>query len=148
MGDPKDALKDIEILLTTDAPVAVRDAILTNIHAANVAALGPMDMKMLRLVVQDKDGRPRGGLWGRTSFRWLYIELLAVDEGLRGQGLGRELLARAEEEARARGCIGAWLDTFTQKSRSLYESCGFAVFGGISDYPPGNTRVFMSKRWG
>lgn len=140
--------EDVEIVLTTDAPVEVRDLILRNIHAANVAALGAMDMKMLRLVLQDKEGRPLGGLWGRTSFKWLFIELLAVPESLRGRGLGTELLGRAEREAKARGCIGAWLDTFSSDSRKLYERCGFAVFGGIPDYPPGNTRVFMSKRWG
>ena len=99
--------RDVEIVLTTETPVEVRDLILKNIHAANVAALGPMDMKMLRLVLQDKDGRPLGGLWGRTSFRWLYIELLAVDESLRGQGLGREMLARAETEAKARALLRA-----------------------------------------
>ena len=139
--------RDVEIMLTTDASVEVRDVILKNIHAANVKALGPMDMQMLRLVLQDAEGKPLGGMWGRTSYRWLYIELLAVPESLRGRGLGTELLKRAEAEARRRGCIGAWLDTFTAQSRRLYESCGFKVFGEIPDYPPGNTRVFMTKRW-
>jgi GNAT superfamily N-acetyltransferase len=139
--------KDVEIVLTTDAPVEVRDEILRNIHAANVAALGPMEMKMLRLVLQDGEGRKLGGLWGRTSYRWLYIELLAVPETLRGRGLGTELLARAEVEAKARGCIGAWLDTFTEQSRRLYERNGFRAFGEIPDYPPGNRRSFLMKRW-
>jgi GNAT superfamily N-acetyltransferase len=139
--------KDVEIVLTTDASVEVRDIILKNIHEANVAALGPSEMKGLRLVLQDRDGKPLGGLWGRTSFRWLFIELLAVPDSLRGRGLGTELLARAEAEAKARGCIGAWLDTFTALSRRLYERCGFKVIGAIPDYPPGNTRVFMTKRW-
>lgn len=148
MPKPQNAQKDVEIVLSTDAPVAVRDEILRNIHAANVAEFGPMDMKLLRLVLQDRAGTPLGGLWGRTSFRWLFIELLAVPEALRGRGLGAGLLARAEAEAKERGCIGAWLDTFSPRSRRLYERCGFTVFGGIPDYPPGNTRVFMSKRWG
>jgi GNAT superfamily N-acetyltransferase len=139
--------EDVEIVLTTDAPVAVRDEILRNIHQANVEALGPMNMEMLRLVLQGPDGKPLGGMWGRTSYRWLYIELLAVPESLRGRGLGTALLHRAEAEARRRGCIGAWLDTFTASSRRLYERCGFKVVGEIADYPPGNTRVFMTKRW-
>jgi ribosomal protein S18 acetylase RimI-like enzyme len=139
--------KDFTILLTTDASVEVRDLILKNIHDANVAALGPMDMLMLRLVIQGADGKPLGGMWGRTSFRWLYIELLAVPEALRGRGLGTEMLRRAEAEARRRGCIGAWLDTFSRDSRRLYERCGFKVFGEIPDYPPGNSRAFMMKRW-
>jgi len=138
---------DVEIVLTTDAPVAVRDVILKNIHDANVKALGPMDMQMLRLVLQGPDGKPLGGLWGRTSYRWLFVELLAVPDSLRARGLGTELLRRAEAEARRRGCMGAWLDTFSADSRRLYERCGFKVIGEIPDYPPGNTRVFMTKRW-
>jgi GNAT superfamily N-acetyltransferase len=147
MPKAKTAQKDVEIVLSTDAPVAVRDVILKNIHEANVKALGPMDMQRLRLVLQGPDGTPLGGLWGRTSYRWLFIELLAVPESLRGRGLGTELMQRAEAEARRRGCMGAWLDTFSAESRRLYERCGFEVFGGIADYPPGNTRVFMTKRW-
>jgi GNAT superfamily N-acetyltransferase len=138
---------DFTIVLATDASVEVRNLILQNIHQANVAALGPMDMQMLRLVIQGADGKPLGGMWGRTSFRWLFIELLAVPDSLRGRGLGTEMLRRAEAEARDRGCIGAWLDTFTADSRRLYERCGFRTFGEIPDYPPGNTRAFLMKRW-
>jgi len=139
--------KDVEIVLTTDAPTEVRDLILRGIHEANVQALGPMNMQMLRLILQDADGKPLGGMWARTSFRWLYIELLSVPEALRGRGLGTQLLQRAEAEAKQRGCIGAWLETYTAASRRLYERCGFSVFGEIPDYPPGNSRVFLTKRW-
>jgi GNAT superfamily N-acetyltransferase len=101
---------------------------------------------MLRLFLRDKGGEILGGLWGRTVFKWLYVELLAVPEALRGQGLGRELLARAEEEAGRRGCIGAWLETYSPRSRRLYEACGYRVFGSMKDCPPDGARSFMSKR--
>jgi GNAT superfamily N-acetyltransferase len=138
---------DVTIRLTTDAPIEVRDLILKDVHEANVGALGPPEVQMLRLVIEGPEGKPLGGLWGRTSFRWLYIELLAVPRSLRGRGLGTDILRRAEGEARRRGCIGAWLDTLTRDSRRLYERCGFKVFGEIPDYPPGNSRTFMMKRW-
>jgi GNAT superfamily N-acetyltransferase len=38
---------------------------------------------------------------------WLFVELLFVPESLRGKGIGAELLARAENEAIARGCHSA-----------------------------------------
>jgi len=147
MPNAKNAQKDLEIVLTTDAPIEVRDLILKNIHQANEDALGPSDMKLLRLVLQDAEGKPLGGMWARTSYRWLFIELLAVPHALRGRGVGRELLRQAEEEARKRGCIGAWLDTHSARARRLYERCGYKAFGEIPDYPPGNTRAFMTKRW-
>jgi GNAT superfamily N-acetyltransferase len=88
---------------------------------------------------------PLGGLYGRTGFRRLFVELLFVPEALRGQGLGGKLLQQAEAQAKARGCLGAWLDTFNAEARRFYERNGYRVFGEIADYPPGNTRFFLSK---
>ncbi|HTR83076.1 MAG TPA: GNAT family N-acetyltransferase [Reyranella sp.] len=138
--------KDIEIVQTADSPAEARDLILRMIHQANEEEFGPMGMELLRLFLRGRDGRIVGGLWGRTVFRWLYVELLAVPRELRGQGLGRDLLARAENEARRRGCIGAWLETYSPRSRGLYEACGYSVFGSMTDCPPGGARSFMSKR--
>jgi len=138
--------KDIEIVQTTDSPAEVRDLILEMIHQSNEEEFGPSNMQMLRLFLRGEDGQILGGLWGRTVFKWLYVELLAVPEKLRGRGLGRELLARAEAEARQRGCIGAWLETYSPRSRRLYEACGYTLFGSMIDCPPGGARSFMSKR--
>ena len=55
------------------------------------------------------------------------------------------LLHRAEAEARARACIGAWLDTFSAEAKRFYVKNSYRVFGEIADYPPGNTRFFLSK---
>ena len=38
-----------------------------------------------------------GGLWGRSAYEWLFVELLFIPEELRGQGLGTTLLRQAEE---------------------------------------------------
>jgi GNAT superfamily N-acetyltransferase len=70
---------------------------------------------------------------------------LFVPETLRGQGLGRELMRRAEEEAIARGCHASWLDTFQFQARGFYERLGYTCFGELSDYPPGFSRYFMQK---
>ena len=86
-----------------------------------------------------------GGLYGRTSWRRLTVELLFVPEKLRGQGMGTKLLAQAEEEAKKRGCIGVWLETFSPDAHRFYLRQGFKTFGEIADYPPGNTRYFVTK---
>lgn len=87
-----------------------------------------------------------GGLTGRIGFGWLFVELLFVPERLRGQGLGRELMARAEAVARAHGCIGIHLDTFSFQAPGFYEKLGYAVLGEIADYPPGSSRFFLQKK--
>ena len=65
---------------------------------------------------------------------------------MRGAGLGRQLLQRAEAIARERGCHGLWLDTFSFQARGFYEKLGFSLFGEIEDYPPGHSRFFLRKR--
>ena len=84
---------------------------------------------------------------GRTSFQWLFVELLFIPEALRNQGIGTQLLRTAEDEAKARGCLGAWLDTFSPDACRFYVQHGYKVFGAIADYPPGNTRSFLSKQF-
>ena len=86
-----------------------------------------------------------GGLWGRTAGTWLFVELLFIPEEMRRNGLGRKMMATAEEEARARACRGVWLDTFSFQARGFYEKLGYSVFGAIENFPPGHARYFLKK---
>jgi hypothetical protein len=52
---------------------------------------------------------------------------------------------RAEQEAVARGCHSAWLDTFEFQARGFYERIGYVCFGNLADYPVGFSRFFMRK---
>jgi GNAT superfamily N-acetyltransferase len=85
------------------------------------------------------------GLAGETYCGWLFVKYLWVSDGLRGRGVGRELMARAEVLARERGCHSAWLDTFSFQAPGLYEKLGYQEFGRL-DYPPDHHRRFMRKR--
>lgn len=86
-----------------------------------------------------------GGLIGYTNFGWLYIEILSVHEDLRGQGCGRRLMAEAEAVARARGCVGAWVDTFTFQDHGFYQAVGYGLFGTLPNYPGPEQRLFFRK---
>ncbi len=126
-----------------------RAAIACPLGRFNDSQLGPIQTVDLpfALVVRDgKDGPITGGAWGRSYYQWLFIELLVVPEALRGQGIGSELLRKAEAEARQRACHGVWLDTFSFQARGFYEKHGYAVFGEIADYPAPHSRFFLSKR--
>ena len=100
------------------------------------------------LTIHDQSDQAIGGLWGRTGFGWLFVELIFVPEALRGRGIGADLMSRAESEAIGRGCHGAWLDTFEFQARGFYERLGYACFGQLDDYPPGFARYFMKKGLG
>ena len=80
---------------------------------------------------------------GVISWQWLFIEAAWVSDALRGGGVGRELMRRAEDHARAAGCHSAWLDTF--QARDFYIRLGYEVFGALERFPDEQTRYFMRR---
>lgn len=134
-------------LIVTDAPEpADRDAIVDGLNQYNRDETGGADAQPLAVLIKGGNGATSGGLLGRTWLGWLYVELLYVPDGLRGGGVGRDLMLRAEAAARARGCIGIWLNTFSFQARGFYEKLGFTLIGQIDDYPVGHQRFFLQKR--
>ncbi len=134
------------VLTVADEPAAgFRAALAGHIHAFHGQAIR-YDGQRFDLALRDVDGRLLAGLAGLTSWGWLFIEAAWVDASLRGQGVGRRLMARAEAHARARGCHSAWLDTF--QAEGFYQALGYERFGLLEDYPPGQRRAFLRKRLG
>jgi GNAT superfamily N-acetyltransferase len=125
-----------------------REPIAAGLDRFNAARLGDDDDPDLTLALGLRHGDHGidGGLWGRSYYGWLYVDLLVVPEALRGQGIGSALLACAEAEARRRGCTGVWLDTFSFQAPAFYPRHGYAVFGQIEGYPGPHRRLFLSKR--
>jgi GNAT superfamily N-acetyltransferase len=85
------------------------------------------------------------GLAGEAYYGWLFVRYRWVSDTLRGRGVGRKLMDRAEIRARERGCHSAWLDTFSFQARGFYEKLGYEEFGRL-DCPPDHHRHFMQKR--
>ncbi|HEX8556334.1 MAG TPA: GNAT family N-acetyltransferase [Sphingomonas sp.] len=113
-----------------------------NREHADPGATGP-----LAVLLRDDGGATIGGLWGHTVFGWLHIELLFVPPAMRGASTGSAIMDRAEETAAARGCIGAWLDTYDFQARGFYEKRGYRLVGTIRDCPPGGAHHFLYKRF-
>ncbi|PPQ31577.1 hypothetical protein CCR94_08480 [Rhodoblastus sphagnicola] len=133
--------------------IAARDASEAQANAqalgAEVAAeFGPRDEEAFALVARDGAGARIGGVNGVIHWRWLYIAQFYVAPRARRAGLGRALLARAESLARAKNCVGIYLDTFSPAARAFYERGGFVIAGRIENFPPGAARVFLSKGFG
>jgi ribosomal protein S18 acetylase RimI-like enzyme len=114
----------------------------------NVAQTGAADDDWLELWLRDEHGSLVGGLAGWTWAGWLQIDLLWIDPRLRGRGHAARLLAAAEQEARARGCRRAVLDTFGFQAPELYRKLGYQVFGVLQDFPAGHTRYYLTKSLG
>ncbi len=113
------------------------------------AAREPGAIEPLALFVRDAAGEIIGGLTADTYWDgWLEIADLWLADSLRGQGLGAELLRRAEIEAQVRGCTRAQLQTFSFQARDFYSKYGWRVIGALEDFPPGETFYWMRKDFG
>ena len=100
----------------------------------------------LWLFARDAAGKVQGGVRGQTYWSWCTIDVLAVAKPYRSQGIGSRLLAKAEEIARARGCIGIRLDSTSFQAPDFYARRGYTEFGRIEDYAPSHTRLWFMKR--
>lgn len=100
----------------------------------------------LCFVLKDHGGAVVGGVIGAIYWDWLYVNLMWIQEDLRNQGFGRQLLEAAEEKARQQGAKDAYLDTFSFQAPEFYRKQGYQIFGELADFPVGHTRYFMKKK--
>jgi GNAT superfamily N-acetyltransferase len=130
---------------------AARDPEVARVVGAGLTAMadglfGPETGREALAVLAEEAGTPRGALWMVARRDWLFLDLFVLEAGARRQGLGSRMLAMAEEEARARGCVGVWLDTYGFQARPFYERHGYRVIGALPDYPAPHGRFFLAKR--
>ena len=116
------------------------------ISSYNTQQAGDDMAKSVCFVLLGPDETIVGGIIGVTYWNWFHIDLLWVQEELRGRGYGHRLLALAEEEARRRGATNAHLDTFSFQAPDFYERHGYRVFGELEEFPPGHRRYYLTKQ--
>lgn len=131
----------------TASPSAEELAAITDaLSAFNNSDVGPSDRQPLVVLIRDTDGKVTGGLSGFTAWGWLFTQMLYIPDTLRGTGIAGKILAKAEDEAKARGCRGAWIDTFNPQALRAYLRQGYEVFGELENFPEGRTRSFLRKK--
>ena len=101
------------------------------------------------LSAKHSDGTVIGGITASTSYSWLLIKLLWVDEEYRHLGIGHSLMKRCEDKGSKLGCHSAWLDTSNPDAMSFYSKLGYETFGELANSsrqdPPDHNRWFMKK---
>ncbi|MDO3431499.1 GNAT family N-acetyltransferase [Rhizobium sp. CBN3] len=134
-----------EFELTASLSAVELAAITDALSAFNNSDVGPSDRQPLAVLIRDTDGTVTGGLSGFTAWGWLFTQMLYIPDTLRGTGIAGKILAKAEDEAKARGCRGAWIDTFNPQALRAYLRQGYEIFGELEDFPEGRTRSFLRK---
>ncbi|MCY1668184.1 GNAT family N-acetyltransferase [Rhizobium sp. SL86] len=122
-------------------------AIEAPLVAYNIATFGKSDKRDLSIPLRNAEGNVEGGLVGYTARGWLYVRLLFIPEAMRGQGLAPRLLQLAEDEAKRRGCIGAYLDTMNPQALKIYQRCGYALIGQHGPLTGDMTISWLHKRF-
>lgn len=92
--------------------------------------------------LNDADGQLVGGVTGATYWDLFHVDTLWIDEGLRGLGWGRRLLATAERVAVQRGCRGVWLDTRSFQAPGFYQHMGYRMFATLDELSH-----LVSRQW-
>ena len=99
----------------------------------------------LNLYIEDEHGEIMAGLVAETFGNWLEIEYLFVKEDLRGQGVGSQLLQRAESEAKKRNCRFAFVNTYQFQAPAFYQKQGYKGVFTLKDYPYTGQRHYYKK---
>src|SRR4029450_12535072 len=95
----------------------IRDAV----NEFNMSVTGDRNYSPVALFLRDSSRAIMGGLLGNIWGGWLHITFLWVAESLRGQGNGSRLMQMAEDEARAKGCRGAYLESYSFHAHTFYK---------------------------
>jgi ribosomal protein S18 acetylase RimI-like enzyme len=117
-------------------------ALEDRLYAFNAARTGHHDAAPLAFTAEVRGelvGAAAGFTWGGVC----ELQQVWVDETHRGRGLGRDLVRRAIQEARDRGCASVFLSTYDFQAPRFYARLGFEVVAQIHDKPLGYTDIVM-----
>ncbi|ASJ41083.1 GNAT family N-acetyltransferase [Vibrio vulnificus] len=105
----------------------------------------PYQKERFNWTVEDEHGNLIAALTANLLWDWLYIDELWVDEACRGSGMGKKLMAQAEEYAKQHSLSGLWLWTQSWQAPQFYQSLGFEEFTRFDDFPAGHSRIGLRK---
>ena len=115
------------------------------IRSYNLSKREVAESEPLNLYVEDKHGEIMAGLVAETFGNWLEIEYLFVKDDLRGQGIGSQLLQRAESEAKNRNCRYVFVNTYQFQAPAFYQKHDYQEVFTLKDYPCTGQRHYYQK---
>lgn len=99
----------------------------------------------LAVTYASKTNEMQGGASGVAFGNWFMLNWLWVDERLRGQKIGQQLLTEIEQQAAKLGCCYILLDTLDFQAKPFYEKCGYRVVHQLNQYPKVGVKYYMQK---
>jgi GNAT superfamily N-acetyltransferase len=123
------------------------DLLEKRIRCEASSAMGLGDEVDLAIFVRE-EGEVVAGISGWTWGDCCELQSLWVQPGLRGRGLASKLIAAAEAEAAARGCVQTVHFTYEFQAGTLYERNGYKLLARVKDFPTGTDALWYQKGLG
>ena len=117
-----------------------------NLVSYNQRHVSYTNIEKVSIILKNDDNKILGGILGYIDWNCLQIEILWVDDQLRGQGQGKKLIEIAEKVALEKGCNLMKLDTFSFQAADFYQKLGFQVLGVLENFPEGFDHYYLYKR--
>ena len=114
-------------------------------HHARIQGAALVSQQVVVFLREIHTGQIRGGLIGSTYWGWLDLMHFWLDDDLRDQVYGEQLLTLAEDECRVRGVSRIVTDTVDDGTRRLLERAGYTVFGTLEIDTPSSLWYFLKK---
>ncbi|MCW2258147.1 GNAT superfamily N-acetyltransferase [Providencia alcalifaciens] len=96
-------------------------------------------------VFYEQDGKTLGGITRSTLGNWLRINYLWLDESLRSEGVGTQLIQAMENKAKELGAKYAEVDTFSFQAKPFYEKQGYQLLSTLIEYPIHHEKYYFMK---
>jgi len=120
---------------------------LYNFNMEQVPSTNPENWIPYEYIVRNENREIIAGILSTLGY-WngLEIKILWVKEEFRKSGIGTKLLIEIENNAKAKGAIISFLDTFDFQAKDFYLKNGYTIFGILDDFPIGHKRYYLQKR--
>ena len=135
----------MEFRITDEVKEQDQNEIFQGLLEYNLSRIEDKNPKDLGVYLEDESGVKLAGLIGDTHGNWLTVKYLWVNETLRGKHIGSDILQKAEETARLRGCKYAFLDTFSFQAPEFYKKHGYKEVFSLEEYPVTGKRYYFTK---
>jgi GNAT superfamily N-acetyltransferase len=119
--------------------------LIERIYEFNAKRTGYFDGRLLAGEVRGEHGEVIAGFNGHTWGGCCELSHVWVHEQHRGHRLGEALLAAAEAEAIARGCVQIVLATHSFQAPGFYERMGYEKKYTLEGRPQGHSQLIYSK---
>lgn len=138
--------RDMGKIIITDDNGEDRKYLHQMVQKYNQKYFEKAEFQDISVCLKSESGEIQAGLAGTVRGRWFLIWELWVKEELRRKKLGSEILKKAEEEARKRGCQYALLDTFEFQAPEFYKRKGYREVFVYMEHEITGNHYYLSKK--